>query len=90
MTRECYVRLSFVSVSLLPVTLSSCGDPLPIQYETEHLRIGSALAHPMCGGDLAHYEKIIATVESELVVDLDRQIDIFTWSEGEWKEHVSH
>jgi hypothetical protein len=82
-----HICFSLVSVSLL-LTLSSCGDPLPIQHKTEHLRIASALEHPICEGDLAYYEKIIATVESELETDLSRKIDVFVWSDEQWKEQA--
>jgi hypothetical protein len=84
--RACELSLS---VWLLAFMLSSCGDPLPIQHETEHLRIGSALKHPICAGDLRHYERVVATVEDELAVDLNHTLDLFVWSHSEWKDHAN-
>lgn len=73
----------------LLLALNACGDPLPIMHETEHLRIGSALEHPICVGDLAYYEKVIAKVETDLTLDLNRSIDVFIWSDVEWRDHAN-
>lgn len=70
-------------MGLLSVVVS-CGDPIPIQHETEHLRIGSAADHPICEGDLAHYERLIVTTESEMGVDLDHKIEVYLWGDEQW------
>lgn len=77
-----------MSVSL-PLTLCTCGDPIPIQHETEHLRIGSAMEHPICAGDLAYYESIVLTIENELEIESSRTIDVFVWSDEQWRAQAN-
>jgi hypothetical protein len=65
--------------------LSACGeDHLPVSYETEHLRIGTELDHPLCAGDLAAFEEIFQRVEVELGLAPDSKISVSIWSDEAW------
>lgn len=63
---------------------ASCGPALPIQYETEHLRIGTALDHPLCEGDLVALERVISTVEDELSVEMQGVTTVYVWDDEQW------
>lgn len=69
-------------LSLGPVT--GCGSELPIQYETEHLRIATDFDHPLCKGDLVALERIISTVEDELSVKMKRVTTVYVWDDDHW------
>lgn len=67
-------------------SLAACeGDPLPITYETEHLRIGTDLEHPLCAGDLVAYEQIISRVEDELGLTMKSTFTVSIWSDEAWQ-----
>lgn len=68
-------------MSLLAV---SCGSPFPIEYETEHLRIGTNLDYPLCEGNLASYELILTTVQDDLGLHSDRTVDVYIWDAESW------
>jgi len=65
--------------------VTACGSPaLPTAYETEHLRIGTDLGHPLCAGDLVVYEEIIRRTEAELGVSMKEKFSVSIWSDQEW------
>jgi hypothetical protein len=67
--------------------LIACQDPdLPQSYETEHLRIGADLEHPLCAGDLAAYEAVIRRVEDELGLSMKAKVDVWIWSDDAWPD----
>lgn len=68
-------------LALLPV---GCGEPFPIEYETEHLRIGTNLDYPLCEGNLASYERIMTMAEDDLGIHSDRTIDVYLWDVESW------
>src|SRR5690606_29847539 len=53
-------------------------------YETEHLRIGTDLEHPLCAGDLIAFEKIIRRIEDELGFLVESEISVSIWSDEGW------
>jgi hypothetical protein len=61
-----------------------CGPELPIEYETEHLRIGTDLEYPLCQGDLVTLESRISRIENELGAKLDHVQDVYIWPEEVW------
>lgn len=68
---------------LLGVALLGCDEgPLPIQYETEHLRIGTNSF--MCQGDLNELEDHIAFLEDDLGLEMNRVIDVYVWDALSW------
>jgi len=69
-------------VSLLAACEPSPG--LPISYETEHLRIGADLEHPLCAGDLVAFEQIIRRVDEELGLSMTSKVDVWIWSDEAW------
>lgn len=69
---------------LLSVWGAGCHTELPIQYETEHLRIGTDLEHPLCEGDLLALERIIETVEDELSLEMGRVTTVYVWDDDNW------
>lgn len=59
-------------------TLLGCGDDLPpIEYETERVAIGSALADPLCPGDVAFLDQHVGFVERMLDVNADLPIEVY-------------
>jgi hypothetical protein len=67
----------------LPIACES--PPLPTSYETEHLRIGTDLEHPVCAGDLVAFEEIIHRVEDELGFSMEEKVSVWIWSDEAWK-----
>jgi hypothetical protein len=63
---------------------TSCQVELPIEYETEHLRIGTDLDHPLCHGDLVALERIIARVEDELSIQMSDVATVYLWDYDRW------
>lgn len=78
--------------ALLLVACES-GPGLPISYETEHLRIGTDLDHPLCAGDLAAFEETIRRVDDELGFSMEDDFSVSIWSSETWtpvrKEYCS-
>lgn len=74
---------AFIQAWPLCLGLVACG-PFPIEYETKHLRIGTNLDYPLCEGNLASYERIIATVQDDLGVHSDRTVDVYIWDAESW------
>lgn len=73
--------------ALVGGALIGCGYPteLPIEYETEHLRIGTEPDDtPLCRGDLIALEQQIARVEDELELALAETYTVNIWSEESW------
>ena len=66
------------------MSLLGCHDTLPIEYETEHLRIGTDLDAPLCEGDLVALEQTIARAEDELGFTLDRTYTVYVWDDFKW------
>jgi hypothetical protein len=58
---------------------------LPTSYETEHLRIGTDLGHPLCAGDLAAYEAVIRRTEDELGFSMASKYSVSIWSDEAWE-----
>lgn len=72
-------------VTMCFIPLGCSLDPeLPIEYETEHLRIGSELDEPLCNGDLVRYEQMISTIEGELMLDMTEQATVYLYTEETW------
>ena len=68
---------------VLVLAVSGCNDgPLPIQYESEHLRIGTNSF--MCQGDLDELENHIAFLEDDLGLDMDHVVDVYVWDALAW------
>ena len=66
--------------------LSACENPeLPISYETEHLRIGTDLGHPLCAGDLVAFEEIIRRTEDDLGLSMQAKFTVSIWSDEGWE-----
>lgn len=74
-----------VTLSIVGSLVACEGDPLPIAYETEHLRIGTDLEHPLCAGDLVAYEQIISRVEDELGLTMNSTFTVSIWSDEAWQ-----
>lgn len=66
--------------------LIGCNYPtqLPIEYETEHLRIGTEPDDPLCQGDLVALEQQIARIEDELELEADKTYKVYIWREETW------
>jgi hypothetical protein len=64
--------------------VSSCQSELPIEYETEHLRIGTDLDHPLCQGDLVALEQIIGRIEDELSIEMPGTATVYVWDVLRW------
>lgn len=62
------------------------GDPMPVSYETEHLRIGTNLEHPLCAGDLVAYEQIIRRVDDELGLTMKSKVSVWIYSKETWPD----
>lgn len=77
-------HLGALSMVSLLVACDS-GPGLPISYETEHLRIGTDLQHPLCAGDLAAFEAIIDRAEDELGFSMESKFSVSIWSDEAWK-----
>lgn len=74
------------TLSTIGLLLGCESDPgLPISYETEHLRIGTDLEHPLCAGDLVAFEQIVRRVEDELGLSMESKFDVWIWSDEAWK-----
>ena len=74
--------LAFTLTFGLALGSSGCNEldpPFPIQYETEHLRIGAESF--LCGGDLVALEDHIAYVEDDLEIAMDRVVDVYVWDQ---------
>lgn len=70
---------------LVPFVALGCSEPRPpIEYETEHLRIGSTLEAPLCEGDLARFESLIDDIESELNLEMKEKATLYIWDEESW------
>jgi hypothetical protein len=63
---------------------TGCPAELPIEYETEHLRIGTDLDHPLCQGDLVALERIIARVQDELSIEMRDPATVYLWDLERW------
>ncbi len=75
---------SLLALACAPVLSVACGsEPLPIEHQTEHLRIGAAL--PLCQGDLDGYERTIAVIEDELGIEMDRTVELYIWDFLSWE-----
>lgn len=64
-----------------------CNYPtkLPIEYETEHLQIGTEPNDsPLCRGDLIALDQQIAKIEDELELELAKTYTVYMWSEESW------
>lgn len=59
-------------------------QPLPIEYETEHLRIGADVGYPLCEGDLQSFERSIAFIEDDLGLELPQKVELYLWSGESW------
>lgn len=72
---------------LWPILLFACeqNPGLPVSYETEHLRIGTDLDHPLCAGDLIAFEEIIRRTEDELGISMESTFSVSIWSDEAWK-----
>ena len=80
-----------LSTILSPAQLLACEGPLPIEYETQHLQIGTALDHSLCAGDLAGYEQVIQTTESELGLAMREGAKVYVWDiEGWFEDGINH
>jgi len=67
--------------------IHGCGYPtdLPIEYKTEHLRIGIEFDEGrLCQGDLLELERQIARTEVELEVELKKTYKVHIWSDETW------
>ena len=72
--------------ALVACVLLGCEAPgLPTAYETEHLRIGTDLDHPLCAGDLVAYEALITRYEDELGVSMGSPYEVSIWSDAGWR-----
>jgi hypothetical protein len=72
---------------LAAVAIIGCNYPteLPIEYETEHLRIGTEPDDaPLCRGDLIALEHQLARIEDELELELAETYTVYIWSEETW------
>jgi hypothetical protein len=58
---------------------SACEQRSKFRYETQHLRIATDFEEPLCRGDLDHYERVIATLESELDTTVEGTVDVHLW-----------
>jgi hypothetical protein len=58
---------------------------LPTSHETEHLRIGTDLKHPLCAGDLVAFEQVIGRIENELGFSIESKISVSIWSDEGWE-----
>jgi hypothetical protein len=65
--------------------LVACESDLPVSYETEHLRIGTDLEHPLCAGDLVAFEATIRRVEDDLSLSMKSKFSVSIWSDEAWK-----
>jgi hypothetical protein len=71
---------------LLTLAATGCRPDLPsIEYETEHLRIGTDLDHPLCHGDLVAFERIISRVEDELGLEMGGVATVYIWDYQRWR-----
>jgi len=52
--------------------------------ESEHLRIGTDLGHPLCAGDLAAFEAIVHRAEDELGFSMTSKYSVSIWSDEAW------
>jgi len=83
-------RLSLVASGLIVVAaggIHGCGYPtdLPIEYKTEHLRIGIEVDEgPLCQGDLLELERQIARTEVELEIELKKTYKVYIWGDETW------
>lgn len=75
--------LAFVLLGSVQFQLA-CEGPLPIEYETQHLRIGTSLDYPLCAGNLAGYEQVIQKVESELGIAAPKKAEVYIWDQDSW------
>ena len=68
---------------LTALVTSGCLDLPEIQYETEHLRIGTKFDGPLCRGDLDHLEQLVRTLEEQLDTSVEDPITVYLWGRAD-------
>jgi hypothetical protein len=63
------------------VLVLACDLP-PIEYETEHLRIGTDSAEPLCAGTLHELDAQVQIVEELLDFQVEDQLDLYLFEDG--------
>lgn len=69
------VRL-VLAVTVLALS-AGCVDRPEIQYETDHLRIGTDFEDPVCLGTIEHFEDQVLFVEDRLGLSVDEEIELY-------------
>jgi hypothetical protein len=80
------VTLSMVSL----LVACDSGPELPLNYETEHLRIHTDPEVPLCAGDLVAFEAIIRRIEDDLGFSVEEKISVSIWPDEAWKAAREH
>ena len=62
-------------------TLAGCLDLPELAYETEHLRIGTNFAEPLCQGDLDDLEGVVTFLEGRLDTSVEQPIEVYLWAD---------
>ena len=61
--------------------LAACQELPELQYETEHLRIGTRFEESLCRGDLDRLEALVTDLEVQLDASVERPIEVYVWSD---------
>jgi hypothetical protein len=80
-------QLASVLLVVAAGAVHGCNYPtkLPIEYETEHLRIGiESDDGPLCQGDLVEIERQLDRIEDELEFEPKETYTVYIWSDQTW------
>jgi hypothetical protein len=82
---------SGTALLLLAASVSGCeappSAPLPIEYETERLRIGTELQ--LCAGDLLEFERALLFIEEDLGLRAPPTVTVYLWEHESWEARGS-
>ncbi len=67
---------------LLAAVVGFACDLPPIEYETEHLRIGTDSDEPICAGTLDELEARVRVVEDVLEVRVEEKLELYLFEGG--------
>jgi hypothetical protein len=88
----CRPFASGAALVLLAASVSGCeappSEPLPIEYETERLRIGTD--HLLCAGDLREFERALLFIEEDLGLRAPPTLTVYLWQQYDgWEDRGS-
>jgi hypothetical protein len=75
--------------ALWAVAILGCVELPPIEYETEHLRIGTDLDGPLCEGTLVALDQQVQVVEEALEFEVEGKLELYVLEHvGDFCDHV--